>query len=60
MTAWLEPVIPHLKALHVALLAVWTAGLLALPRMLSRPSVNSHCSNPTPPSSGLQDSTDAC
>lgn len=36
MTSWLDPLIPHLKALHVAMLAVWCAGLLALPRMLAR------------------------
>ena len=36
MSWWLEPVIPHLKALHIAMLALWTAGLFALPLMLSR------------------------
>ena len=36
MIGWLEPVIPHLKALHVSMLALWTAGLFALPLMLSR------------------------
>lgn len=36
MIGWLEPIVPHLKALHVAMLALWTAGLFALPRMLSR------------------------
>lgn len=36
MMEWLGPVVPHLKALHVAMLALWTAGLFALPRMLSR------------------------
>jgi putative membrane protein len=36
MIWWLEPVIPHLKGLHVATLALWTAGLFALPLMLSR------------------------
>jgi uncharacterized membrane protein len=36
LIAWLEPIVPHLKALHVAMLALWTAGLFALPRMLSR------------------------
>lgn len=33
---WLEPVIPHLKALHIATLGLWCAGLFALPLMLSR------------------------
>jgi protoporphyrinogen IX oxidase len=28
--------VPHLKALHVAMLAVWCAGLFALPLMLAR------------------------
>lgn len=32
----LQPVIPHFKAMHVAMLALWTAGLFALPQMLSR------------------------
>lgn len=36
MIASLEPLVPHLKALHVAMLAVWCAGLFALPRMLAR------------------------
>lgn len=36
MIWWLEPVIPHLKAFHVAMLALWCAGLFALPLMLSR------------------------
>ncbi|TNC61038.1 CopD family protein [Rubellimicrobium roseum] len=36
MTEWLGPIVPHLKALHVGMLALWTAGLFALPRMLSR------------------------
>lgn len=33
---WLQPIIPHLKALHVTALALWMAGLFALPLMLSR------------------------
>jgi len=33
---WLEPIIPHLKALHIGMLGLWTAGLFALPRMLAR------------------------
>lgn len=32
----LEPVIPHLKALHIGFLAIWIAGLAALPAMLAR------------------------
>ena len=36
MIAWLEPVIPHLKALHVIALALWVGGLFGLPFMLSR------------------------
>lgn len=36
MIAWLEPVIPHLKALHVIALAVWVGGLFGLPVMLAR------------------------
>jgi putative membrane protein len=35
MTA-LEPVIPHLKALHIGFVAIWIAGLAALPAMLAR------------------------
>ena len=33
---WVEGLIPHVKALHVSFLAVWVAGLFALPRMLAR------------------------
>ncbi|WP_299360811.1 CopD family protein [uncultured Paracoccus sp.] len=36
MIDWLEPVIPHLKALHVIALALWVGGLFGLPVMLSR------------------------
>lgn len=36
MIGWLEPVIPHLKALHVIALAVWVGGLFGLPVMLAR------------------------
>lgn len=36
MIDWLQPIIPHMKALHVATLALWTGGLFALPLMLSR------------------------
>jgi len=32
----LESIIPHLKALHVGFIAIWMAGLLALPAMLAR------------------------
>ena len=33
---WVEGLIPHVKALHLSLVAVWVAGLFALPRMLAR------------------------
>ena len=33
---WIEGLIPHVKALHLSFVAVWVAGLLALPRMLAR------------------------
>jgi len=36
MIGWLEPVIPHLKALHVIALALWVGGLFGLPVMLAR------------------------
>ena len=36
MIAWLEPVIPHIKALHVIALSLWMGGLFGLPVMLSR------------------------
>ncbi|GGF76117.1 membrane protein [Paracoccus acridae] len=36
MISWLEPVIPHLKALHVIALALWVGGLFGLPVMLAR------------------------
>lgn len=29
-------IVPHLKALHLGFLALWTAGLFALPQMLAR------------------------
>ena len=35
MTAF-DAIIPHLKALHVGFMAVWIAGLAALPAMLAR------------------------
>ena len=36
MIVWLDGAIPYLKALHIAFLAVWCAGLFALPLMLAR------------------------
>jgi len=33
---WVDGLIPHVKALHLSLVAVWVAGLIALPRMLAR------------------------
>ncbi|PWS35250.1 hypothetical protein DFH01_23385 [Falsiroseomonas bella] len=36
MIPWLEPSIPHLKALHITTLGLWCAGLFALPLMLAR------------------------
>lgn len=36
MIEGLEGAIPHLKALHIAALVVWCAGLFALPLMLAR------------------------
>ncbi|MGP3698572.1 CopD family protein [Rhodobacter sp. NSM] len=32
----LDPVVPHVKALHIAMLVIWCSGLFALPLMLSR------------------------
>lgn len=32
---WID-VVPHMKAAHLSFLALWTAGLYALPKMLSR------------------------
>lgn len=34
--SWALLLVPHLKALHVAALAIWSAGLLAVPVMLAR------------------------
>ena len=34
--SWIEPLIPHIKTAHVGFLAIWVAGLVALPRMLAR------------------------
>ena len=36
MIDWMLPLIPYLKALHIAALALWCAGLLALPLILSQ------------------------
>lgn len=33
---WLHALLPHLKALHVAALPIWCAGILAVPVMLAR------------------------
>ncbi len=32
---WAEALTPHLKAMHLGFLALWMAGLFALPRMLA-------------------------
>lgn len=34
--SWVEALVPHIRALHLAFLALWIAGLLAMPRMLAR------------------------
>ena len=34
--SWVDGLIPHMKALHLGFLAVWVAGLIALPQMLAR------------------------
>lgn len=36
MIGWLEPFVAHLKALHISMLAMWCAGLFAMPLMLAR------------------------
>lgn len=36
MIWWLDPIVPHLKALHIAMLGLWCAGLFAMPLMLAR------------------------
>lgn len=36
MVDWLLPAIPVFKAVHIAALAIWCAGLLVLPLMLAR------------------------
>ncbi len=33
---WAAALVPHVKALHLAFLLIWVAGVLALPRMLAR------------------------
>lgn len=34
--SWAQDLVPHIKALHLGFLALWVAGLFALPRMLAR------------------------
>lgn len=34
--SWATDLIPHIKALHIGFIALWIAGLFALPRMLAR------------------------
>lgn len=36
MSAWPYLLIPYLKSIHIAALAIWAAGLFALPLMLTR------------------------
>ena len=36
MIRWLEPLVPHLKTLHISMLGFWCAGLFALPLVLAR------------------------
>ncbi|MBV0891409.1 CopD family protein [Paracoccus sp. Z118] len=36
MIDWLQPIIPHLKALHIMGLVIWCAGLFAMPMILAR------------------------
>ncbi|WP_173934322.1 CopD family protein [Chelativorans sp. Marseille-P2723] len=36
MIVWLEGAVSYLKTLHIAALAIWCAGLFALPLMLAR------------------------
>jgi protoporphyrinogen IX oxidase len=36
MIASIAPAVPYLKAIHIAMLVVWCAGLFALPLMLAR------------------------
>ncbi|WP_431300799.1 hypothetical protein [Tabrizicola sp. BL-A-41-H6] len=33
---WVDALVPHAKALHLGFMAVWVAGLIALPQMLAR------------------------
>ncbi len=33
---WAQDLVPHIKALHLGFLALWVAGLFALPQMLAR------------------------
>jgi len=41
---WFTYAVPHVKALHIGCLMLWVAGLLAMPRMLSR---HDHATRPT-------------
>lgn len=34
--SWATDLIPHIKALHIGFIALWIAGLFAMPRMLAR------------------------
>lgn len=36
LVGWLQVIVPHLKAFHISMLAIWCAGLFALPLMLAR------------------------
>lgn len=36
MSGWAASAVPYLKAFHICMIAVWSAGLLALPMMLAR------------------------
>ncbi len=33
--SWADALVPHLKAVHLSFIALWVAGLFALPRMLA-------------------------
>lgn len=34
--SWAQDIVPHVKALHAGFLALWVAGLFALPRMMAQ------------------------
>ena len=36
LTGWAAALVPYLKALHIGTIAIWCAGLVALPMMLAR------------------------